>query len=73
MNSEAPTSLFQAFIRTATDAATAGIGQMASAPQPQARRKGKKRKAECTPCAAMDLADKVRADVAKNRLFGDRP
>lgn len=64
-------NLFQAFIRTATDAATVGVAQMATQPhaaRPQARRK-KKKVADCTPCAAMDLADKVRENVAKNRLF----
>lgn len=65
-------TFFQALIRTATDAATVGVGQMAAQPQrPQARRKGR-RKQECTPCAAMDLADKVREQVAKNRMFGGK-
>jgi hypothetical protein len=68
-------NIFQAFIRTATDAATAGVTQMAlSGPsQPQARRKQKRKKTACTTCDALDLADKVRAEVKKNRLFGDRP
>lgn len=66
-------TFFQALIRTATDAATAGVTQMvSSAPQrPQARRKRKK--SACTTCDALDLADKVREQVKKNRLFGDRP
>ena len=64
-------NIFQALIRTATDAATVGIAQVATQHAPsQPRRKRKKQ--ECTPCAAMDLADKVRADVAKRRerMFG---
>jgi len=66
-------NLFQAFIRTATDAATAGVTQMVMSGPPQPRRKGKRKKTECTTCDALDLADKVRETVKKNRLFGARP
>ena len=72
MEQETP-SFFQALIRVATDAATVGVTQMVQGTAPPQARRKKRKKTACTTCDALDLADKVREQVKKNRMFGDRP